>query len=154
MTGMATGALPWRTCTVQGIVPVSLFGLAPCKTETLALHRARRSLGVAPCKTVLGYQTDKKQRWILIVCIEICRDHCVSGHVRRISCAFRRMLMRIVIPSKAQNAAQSRLVFLVVSARCRRLLRLSGRKTHPSVPPGLRMGNGAKNQRDSTVYNC
>ena len=59
------------------------------------------------------------------------RDPCVNGHGRRISCAFRRMLMRLMVPSRGRNDAGSRLVRLVVSAMRPERLRLSTRRTKP-----------------------
>ena len=59
------------------------------------------------------------------------RDPCVNGRGRRISCAFRRMLMRLMDPSRGRNDAESRLVRRVVSAMRPERLRLSTRKAQP-----------------------
>jgi hypothetical protein len=58
------------------------------------------------------------------------RDCNVAGNASRISCALRRMLMRLMVPSRGQNAAGLRLVRLVVSAMCPVRLRLSTRETN------------------------
>ena len=55
---------------------------------------------------------DKEQPRSVISRIDDRRVPCVNGHGRCISCAFRRMLMRLMVPSRGRNAAGSRLVRL------------------------------------------
>ena len=59
---------------------------------------------------------DKKRPWFVVTRIDERRESCVKGHGRRNSCAFRRMLIRLIVPSSGRNNAGSRLVRLVVSA--------------------------------------
>jgi hypothetical protein len=81
----------------------------------------------------MGWASDlaKKQGQLVISCIEDRRDHCANGRGRRISCAFRRMIMRLMVPSSGRNNAGSRLVCLEVSAMRPERLRLSTRRTKP-----------------------
>ena len=60
---------------------------------------------------------------------------CVKGHGRRISCTFRRMLMRLMVPSRGRNDARSRRIRLPVSAMRPERLRFVRGTRGRSCPP-------------------
>jgi hypothetical protein len=66
-------------------------------------------------KLRLGYQTDKNRRSSMVFCIEGRPDPCVYGHERRISCAIRRMLMRLALLATAWSSVGMPLMHLTGS---------------------------------------
>src|SRR4051812_16168751 len=80
----------------------------------------------------VGISNGQKPTLEVSVCIEVVPGLCANGHVRRISCAFRLMSMRLDLVVKGRTTAMTRPLGVVGGTGQRVRLRLCTRKAQPT----------------------